>query len=82
MKPLNITDFRVLLTTDAGVPALISARVGAARVYVCGGDLFDPVLAKSPGYPALMRRLLKEAAPPLPQPKARGNAAALQLEVP
>lgn len=29
-----------------------------------------------------MRRLLKEAAAPLPQPKARGNAAALQLEVP
>ena len=82
LKPLNITDFRVLLTTDAGVPALISARVGAARVYVCGGDLFDPVLAKSPGYPALMRRLLKEAAAPLAQPKARGNAAALQLEVP
>ena len=82
VKPLTITDFRVLLTTDAGVPALISARVGAARVYVCGGDLFDPVLTRSPGYPELLKRLLAEAVAPCEALPQRGDASALELTVP
>lgn len=64
-RPLNNTGWEVLLTTPAGMPELVSGRVGNSNVLVFGGDFFDPVLIASPGYPELLRLVLARLTAPV-----------------
>ncbi len=62
-KPLDNTDWRIHLATANGMPVLVSGRVGAAKVFVFGGNSEDRDFVTSPGYPAFWEKLAGEMAP-------------------
>ncbi len=79
-KPLDNTDWQILLCTANGMPILVSGQVGAARVYVFGGDSEDRVFVTSPGYRNFCEQLVRSMV--AAAPKSAGDIGPLELKIP
>lgn len=81
-KSLNNTDWKILLTTRAGIPVLVSGKVGNATVYVFGGDFSDSAFISSPGYPEFCRQFAAMLAKSADSVKADRDVSSLKAEIP
>ena len=81
-KSLCSTDWKILLTTRAGIPVLISGRIGKAVVYVFGGDFSDSAFVSSPGYPEFCRKFVLLLADRTASVKADSDLSSLKIEIP
>lgn len=79
-KPLDNTDWNILLATNSGMPLLVSGMVGAAKVYVFGGDSEDAEFVASPGYAEFVRDLLTGMAAPRETAEAGADKLSLSVE--
>lgn len=80
-KPLDNTDWNILLATNTGMPLLVSGMVGTAKVYVFGGDSEDAEFVASPGYAGFVRDLVSQmAAPRETAEKEDADKLALSIE--
>ncbi len=80
-KSLDNTDWQVLLCTAGGMPILLSGQVGAARVYVFGGDSEDRAFVASAGYRAFCQELVRNMSTTVPS-AAGGDVGALEMTIP
>ncbi len=81
-KSLCNTDWKILLTTRAGIPVLVSGKVGMADVYVFGGDFSDSAFVSSPGYPEFCRKFAAILAARTDSLKLDSDLSSLKIEIP
>ena len=81
-KSLCNTDWKILLTTRAGIPVLVSGKVGKAVVYVFGGDFSDSAFVSSPGYSEFCRKFASMLAEQEDPMKVDGDLSSLKMVIP
>ena len=81
-KSLCNTDWKILLTTRAGIPVLVSGKVGKAVVYVFGGDFSDSAFVSSPGYSEFCRKFAAILAARTDSLKLDSDLSFLKIEIP